>query len=234
MRDDSTLSRPDGSVSSPWRPVRAVLCAALVTLATGCGSDDNTTQPPGDTAVSLTQSGWTLFEEGNDAEALEEFDAAIAIDPDHGPAYIGQGWSRLNVSVNSTGLVGALTSFDRALTLQQSGAEVRAGRAATLLAIGGASLDGAITDARAARTQAPAFVFSHRTTFTAVDLLLVEAFALAGQAKFAESLAVADVVAPSGIVQGEPATWVVGSTTYDSFEEAALAYLHRLSNEQAG
>ena len=170
--------------------------ALLLAIAVGCGGGGDGDGPtePEQTAEELTQSGWSMFDQGDLSGALEKFDAAIARDVTHGPAYVGQGWSRLSLATNSQGLIDAVSSFDEALTRGQQGAEVRAGKAAANLGLGGGSLPEAISEARAARQSAPAFAFSHRQSFNVSDLRLIESFAHAGQANLEAALASADSV----------------------------------------
>lgn len=208
-----------------------------IMLLAGCGGGgggDKSPVTPEKTAEELTQSGWTHFEAGSLDAALEDFDDAITRDPTYGPAYIGQGWTRLSRATGGTDLSGALTSFDNAILRQQSGADVRAGRAAVLLALGGSNLGAAVTEAQAARAASPAFVFPHRTTFGIEDLRLIEAFAQVETGAYAAALSSADAIAPSGIVESIPGSWTVGGIAYPTFHDAVLAYLHKLSTERAG
>ena len=131
----------------------------------------------------------------------------------------------------------AVSSFDSAASRGESGADVASGKAAAELAIGSAAaLTTAISLAQNARAQSPSFQFQHQTNFDVTDLFLIEAFALAAQGNIASALTVADAapVGDSGIVAGTPSTWQVNGTAYSTFEGAALAFLHKLSEEHAG
>jgi len=215
-------------------PTLAVLASIL--LVAGCGGDreKRPSQPAGPTAAELTNRGWTEFDEGDLTQALADFDAAIAADPNHGPAYVGQGWSRLDRAASAAEFQQSVTSFQSALDRQQEGAEVRAGLAAARFGLGGTHLQSAINEAVSALQADSTFVFAHRSSINATDLALIVAFSLAGQGDLAGALEVADVVQASGIEAGVPATWTVDGTTYPTFEGAALAFLHKLSNALAG
>jgi tetratricopeptide (TPR) repeat protein len=219
----------------PLWPVHLGLLVGLLVLVAGagCSKDGKSTRPGGGaTAETLTAQGWAAFATGEYGDALTSFDQAIAKDAEHGPAYVGAGWARL-VSAQSVGdLRGAVSSFGTAAGLGETGADALGGRAAARLAIGGDDLPGAISDAAAALSAAPDFVFEYRPSFDATDLRLIEAFAQAARARYAEALAAADLVAPSGIDAADADTWVVGGETCDTFAQAVLAYLQQLSDSE--
>lgn len=235
-----TASERSGRPSSTGRPAafRAGLNAALVataTLVAGCADREEIAVPTD--ATGFTDRGWDFFTDGEVAQARVDFENAIEADPTFGPAYVGLGWAKLRLATSATEMSGAVQSFDDATARGQNGAEVVAGKAAAQLGVGGtAGLAAAVTLAQTARTQAPAFQFEHAPSFDLTDLFLIEAFARAAQGNLAQALAAADAapVADSGIAQGNPATWQVDGTTYPTFEGAALAFLHKLSEEHAG
>lgn len=216
--------------------IGSLLIAALVVVSLGgCGGgDSNPSRPADPTVAELVARGWTQFSAGDFAAALADFDAAIARDASHGPAHVGQGWARLQLATTSSAANAAASSFGTALGLGASGPEVRAGRAAASLAVGGASLVQAVTDAAAARQASPQFQFTRRPSFDHRDLLLIEAFAQAARNDLAAALVAANLVAPSGIDANSAASWVVDGQTYGSFGAAVLAYLHKLSLAHAG
>ncbi|MBD3162833.1 MAG: hypothetical protein GF346_10575 [Candidatus Eisenbacteria bacterium] len=204
-------------------------------LVAGCGGDNgNGPTPPTQTAEELTESGWEKFEQGNLTGARDDFDAAIDQEAAYGPAYVGQGWSRTGLAASPSAHRAAVASFDGAIERNETGAEVRAGRAAAHLGADGQNLSSAIADAQAARQAAPQFIFEHRESFTVEDLHLIEAFALAGQGNWTGALAAADEAVDSGIEQGDSGTWVVDGTTYTTFESAVLAFLQKVSVDLAG
>lgn len=188
-----------------------------------------------DTQETLTAAGWAAFEASDLGLALEKFDAAIGIDAEYGAAYTGRGWVRLTRAATAAGFRAAVSSFDEAVARGQTGADVRGGRAAARLALGGDNLVGALEEARAALAVSPDFVFLHRTSFDHLDLHLIAAFAEAGRGgRFTEARQEADSVQVSGIRSADPQTWTVDGTRYPAFESAVLAWLHKMSAAFAG
>jgi len=214
----------------------AGILAAL--LLAGCGGDDADDSPltptTPNTAAEYTNLGWQRFEAANFNDAMGDFNSAIQLDATYGEAHTGQGWTRLALATSPVSMNTAVVSFGNAIDNGEEGADVLAGRAAANLGVGGASLDNAVDDAQAALTADAAFVFSHRTSFNALDLHLIDAFAKAARANFPEALTAADLVLDSGIEQDDAGTWVVAGTTYDSFNGAVLAHLHKVSGQFSG
>jgi len=214
-------------------PVCALLFIALAALAGhGCSKDDKSTHPSGATAAELTEQGWEAFTAGRYADALSSFDQALAKDAEHGPAQAGAGWAKLESAQSQENLRDAVSSFSAAVALGETGADVLGGRAAARLAIGANELPGAISDAGLALSASPDFAFEHRPSFNADDLRLITAFAQAARARYAEALAAADQVAPSGIDPADAATWVIGGEVLGTFAQAVLAYLSELSDSE--
>jgi len=208
----------------------------LMTTVVGCGGDGGGSKPdvPA-TAAAYTERGWGRFEAGDFDGALSDFDDALGLETNYGPAYLGQGWSRLSLATSNTSKQLATASFDSALAHGQSVEDCLSGRAAAYLGVGGnPSYISAISDALLALQSSPDFVFAHRNSFDATDLKLIIAFAYAAQDHLPAALSAADEVADSGIQQGDSGTWVVGGESYDSFKGAVLAHLQKLSDEHAG
>ncbi|MCK9995754.1 MAG: hypothetical protein KAH56_05695 [Candidatus Krumholzibacteria bacterium] len=211
--------------------------AALLMAGCGGGDDNQTPVTPSDepeTAAEYTDRGWERFEVANFNGALSDFNAAIFLDNTYGEAHKGQGWTRLSQATSRNSMRGAVDSFVNGIINGENGADVLSGRAAANLGAGGTSLEAAIVDARAALVVDAEFVFTHRPSFNAVDLHLIDAFAKAGQADYSAALSTADLVLDSGIEEGNPDTWVVDETTYDSFIGAVLAHLYKLSEQFSG
>ena len=161
-----------------------------------------------ETAISTTRSRTSL--------------RAISLDPDYGPAYLGQGWTRVARAGSSAEMNTAVTSFDSAESRGVTGADLHAGRACAHLGRGSAGATAAISAATAARTADNNFVFTYKESIDSDDLFLIDAFANASLGNLAQALVSADAVQDSGIEQGTSATWVVDGTTYSSFEGAVL------------
>jgi tetratricopeptide (TPR) repeat protein len=206
-----------------------LFAAAAALFAAGCGGDDGGTTPS-TSASEYTSQGWTLFEQGDFATALSRFSSAVSTDASYGPAYVGQGWA--NIMLTNFGSAG--TSFDNAVSHGEDGADTYGGRAAAYLGLVTPNYPAAVTAAQTALTQSPGFVFDHRTSFNVNDLHLIEAYALAGQAQYQSAIAAADAIAPSGIVATNPSTWVVDTVSYSTFAQAVLAYLMKMSEQEAG
>jgi Tfp pilus assembly protein PilF len=73
-----------------------VICLSFLLLFCACGKDENGGLE--DTAEQLTQQGWTKFQAGDFDGAAADFDAAIGLDAEYAPAYLGLGWAELRRS----------------------------------------------------------------------------------------------------------------------------------------
>ncbi len=216
-----------------------VLATLLLTLLlSGCGGGDGDGTPaiPEEptTSSGYTSRGWTRFESGDYSGALSDFNDAINLDTTFGEAHAGQGWVRLVQATSAVSMQTSVSSFTTAIANSEGGAYVLAGRAAAYLGSGGTSLDSAIADAQAALAADSSFTFSHRTSFNAGDIHLIVAFSQGGKGDFQAALAAADLVLDSGIEQGNPGSWQVDGTTFESFTEAVIAYLNKLSEQFSG
>jgi hypothetical protein len=187
------------------------------------------------TPAMLTAEGWVAFEAGDFDLAMRRFDAAIRLSAHYGPAYTGRGWVQLSRATTVEAFRAAVSSFGAALEHGQTGADVRGGRAAARLALGGSDLAEAVRDAHAAVEASPTFVFPHRAGFDYRDLHLIAAFAEAGRGgRLAAARDDADRVEASGIRRWDPQTWTVDGVGHPTFEAAVLAWLHKLSAAFAG
>ncbi len=214
-----------------------LLAVALVvgSFLAGCGERERVTSSEPTDAPGFVDRGWSSFSGGDFEDALADFTQAIGLDPNLGEAYVGQGWSRLKGTPSSTNLTNAILSFQDAQSRGENGAEVRGGIAAAQLGLGAsANLNLAISEAQAARTADAAFQFEHFTSFDIKDLWLIEVFARAAQGNLTSAVQLGNNVDPTTLDSGNPSTWVVDGTTFSTFEGAALAYLHGLSEDHSG
>jgi hypothetical protein len=214
----------------------SILTLTLTIMVIGCGGDNGGSKPViPDTAAEFTERGWGRFEAGDLDGALSDFNAALALDAGYGPAYLGQGWSRLSLAASTASMEPAAAGFDSAFVHGQTGADCLSGRAAAHLGVGGnEGYLSAVSDALSALQLSPSFTFAHRNSFNSTDVRLIIAFAHAGRNQFPDALAAADEVSDSGITEVDPETWVVGGETYKSFQAAVLAHLQALSDRHSG
>ena len=215
-------------------PMALLSAALLVGCGGGGGGDDPVIPDNPTTAAGYTTRGWERFEDDDLSGALSDFNDALGLDAGHGPAHAGLGWVRLSQATSPLVMQTAVAAFTSAVNAGETGAYVRAGRAAANLGSGATYLAAAVTDAQAARTADPTFIFSHRVSFDLVDVRLIEAFAQAGQGNLAGAQTLADAIQASGITAGNAASWQVDGVVYDSYAGAVLAHLARLSELHAG
>jgi tetratricopeptide (TPR) repeat protein len=168
----------------------ACLCSIVVVL--GCGGDGG---GPSDTAGSLTQAGWTLFEQGEYELAIDKFERALELDADYADAFNGLGWSNAKLD----NLAQALENFGMCVSNAPSLTEGYAGCAPVYRDYDTepAHFDSAVAFASTALTQDSAFEFSHDDNFDWRDLRLIMAQSYYGLGEFL--LAKAQVDALGGI-----------------------------------
>jgi tetratricopeptide (TPR) repeat protein len=215
------------------RSLGSIVAIALALLCATC-ADERATRPSGVTVQAWTEAGWAAFERGDEAEALNLFSRALAVDGAYAPALTGAGWSGLVTSLDPEGFSLALARFRAALQASPSDSMAAAGRAAVLLALGADSLASAAAAASDALRMAPHFVFSHRPSFTSRDLDLIEATAQAARGDFAAALQAIDPEGASGIREDQSATWRVNGAVLRSFPEAVLAEVAEVARGEAG
>ncbi len=214
-------------------PVLMMMIPFLVLGGCGGGEGGGPVEPqPLDTPEAYVGRGWERFEGGDSSGAQADFQAALDLDENHGPALAGYGWAMLVAAPSDISMQSALDSFDAALARGETASYVTAGRAAARLALG--QWSGASGDGAAVLQGEPGFIFQHRTSFTGVDLLLVMAFAQAASGDVEQALATANTIQQSGIDPGQSATWTVGGIAYPSYAGAVLAHLALLSENHAG
>ncbi len=163
--------------------MRRLICMAClfsILVAPGCGGDDG--GGPGDTAASLTASGWALFEQGEYEQAMDKFHQALGLDDEYADAYNGMGWSRAKTDSLAT----ALWNFGMCVMNDPDLTEGYAGCAPVYRDYDTepAHFDSAIAFANTALTQESAFEFSHDEEFDWRDLRLIMAQSYYGLGEF--------------------------------------------------
>ncbi len=211
-----------------------IMLLLLVVIGCSSGGDTPVTPPQPDSPGEFTTRGWQFFEGDHFSDALDDFNAALALLPSHGEALAGKGWCNLKLSVGASGLSAAASSFEAALNSDEDESYVLAGLACVRLAQGGASLVQASSLASTVVSTDPSFVFSHQPTINATDMILISAFAKAVAGEFSSALQQADLIEDSGIQEDDLTTWLVAGTTFSSYSAAVLARLHQLSEQYSG
>ena len=176
--------------------------------------------------------GWERFEGGDSSGAQADFQAALDLDENHGPALAGYGWAMLVAAPSDISMQSALDSFDAALARGETASYVTAGRAAARLALGqwsGASGDGAAVLQGRAGLHLPAPDQLHGGRSAAGHGLRP-----GGQRGCGTGPGHRQHHQQSGIDPGQSATWTVGGIAYPSYAGAVLAHLALLSENHAG
>lgn len=168
---------------------------------------------------STATEAWSLYAAGDYEAACAAFLAVSSVEGVSADLYDGLGWCNLKQHLYAP----AESYFDLALSLDPTHGDAQAGRAAAR------SLQGDFADAAedeaALLDAAPAWTSGHED-LDAHDLRR----ALARDLLFAGERVAADkvLVAMGGgysLNPHDPASWVVGGSSYSSFERAALAWL---------
>ena len=118
-------------------PVLMLMIPFLVLGGCGGGEGGGPVEPqPLDTPEAYVGRGWERFEGGDSSGAQADFQAALDLDENHGPALAGYGWAMLVAAPSDISMQSALDSFDAALARGETASYVTAGRAAARLAPG--------------------------------------------------------------------------------------------------
>ena len=204
---------------------------ALLLLLTLTATACEETGTGGATAAEKIALGWTAFEASDITAAFSRFNEAISIDPLNAEAHHGMGWVRLLRGELSQ----AQSSFNSANTNGLAITDADAGLAITCRDLPDLNL--AISKARAVLTSSSTSSFSHRTTIDWKDMRLVIAqcsYRL-GEATFDDAQTELDILdADNGLDPADSGTWIVGSTTYDTYAEALLMAIEALESTIGG
>lgn len=151
----------------------------LTILASGCREKLVADTP------DFTEYGWELWMELDYTGAIVQFEEALALDETYADTWNGLGWSYIELGEADT----SDPKFDRGILLEDTTeviVELLAGRAFSSLATG--DFTAAITDAKAALTASPVWIFKRDITITYEDLMITVATGFYGSASFDSSL----------------------------------------------
>ena len=178
------------------------------------------------TAGELINSGWIYFETGKYLNAIEDFNSALTKDASVFEAYSGIGWSQIRLDQ----IDDAEVNYQTALNGNYAGKEVLAGLAAISLA--NEEYTAAIGYAESILNIDPDWVFEHDNFIDYRDVWFVVAIAYFHEGDFAEvELAILKIDSSYSIDENDSATWIVGTNSYNSYQEAVAAYLQSLPSE---
>ena len=197
----------------------------LIIVTLSFFSCENGGEPEG-TAGELINSGWVNFEIGEYLNAIEDFNSAIAKDASAFEAYSGIGWSQIRLDQIDDAEANYLT----ALNGNYAGKELLAGLAAISLAT--EEYTTAIGYAESILNIDPDWVFEHDNTIDFKDVWFVVAIAYFHEGDFAEvEAAILKIDSTYSINENDSTTWIVGTNSYNSYQEAVAAYLQSLPSE---
>ena len=187
--------------------------------------EDNGGEPEA-TAGDLINSGWVKFEAGEFSSAVSDFNSALSKDASAFEAYSGIGWSQIRLDQ----IDDAETNYMTALNGNYAGKELLAGLAAISLV--NEEYTTAIGYAESFLNIDPDWVFEHDNTIDFKDVWFVVAIAYFHEGDFAEvELAILKIDGTYSINEDDSTTWIVGTNSYNSYQEAVAAYLQSLPSE---
>ena len=192
----------------------------------------NRSEPSGVATITATsqawetEQGWTRFAAEEYEGAVTRFSAALAFSSDYAPAHLGMGWSRAFQGE----LAQARNSLNSANTHGLTGQDANAGLAVVLRDL--PDLTGCVARGEMVLAAEPAWAFTRRPSIDwfSIRLILAQAYFRLGAASFPNAQAHLDVLDPgNGLDSADSATWVVESVTYDTYAEALLKAIERIS-----
>ncbi|MFC1618858.1 hypothetical protein ACFL45_02830 [Candidatus Neomarinimicrobiota bacterium] len=209
-----------------------LLAAAVLSMGVSCKGKGPTKQERID---AFNEAGWVSMEEGNFAEALREFEDAIALDSDNIEGNIGLGWSL--ILMNSTNLPRISTALGKGTADTKWQQDAWSGLAVTRLNqqryAEADSLAGLVLNADSS------YVLIYYSEVDWRDLLVIQAqaryynvdYAQAWQAVLpllAESVTLTVGVPNGNLDPYDSATWVVNGTNFALYEAALADVIFRL------
>jgi len=176
----------------------------------------------GPSAARLIAEGWLAFEQADYGSAEARFSEALAARPESAEARTGRGWARLRSAGSDADLGAAVTDLEASLQRAPT-PDARAGRAVARMAHSAGDRSGAAEDVGSVLSTDPAYRFDHDASVDHRFLLVLQAHAQLQSNNAQGALQTMDAIAASGIVVGDPATWVVDGVRQTSFGAAVAA-----------
>lgn len=161
-----------------------LVCVSSLAAMCGCGGDGGGGVPP-DTAKSLTEKGWALFEQEQYESAKAKFGQATTLDLTYADAHNGLGWTNAKLDL----LEESLTEFSQCIAYGMTTADPYAGQAAVYRDYGDdpANFTNAISVALTALSKDSDYAFSHDDSFDWKDLRLILAHSYFGLGQFEDA-----------------------------------------------
>jgi tetratricopeptide (TPR) repeat protein len=158
-----------------------LLCCAG--LLAGCGGGGGGGGPT-ETAASLTEEGWALYEDGEYGAAVVKFFGATELDASYRDAYNGLGWTYGKMD----SLEKAVTNFEICISNGDTRPDPRAGKAPVCRDLDPPEYEEAISAADAALSLDADFVFEHYEDFNWRDLRIIKAQCYFALQEYAEAV----------------------------------------------
>lgn len=191
-----------------------ILGLCSLALVVGCGGGGGG-GGPSDTADSLTDEGWDLFEQGNYAGAIGKFNGAVALDVMYAEAYEGLGWSYAKLD----SLPRALANLELCIARGMTTADPYAGKAPVLRDMDPPQYANAITAAGTALSKSATYEFAHYEEFDYRDLHMIRAQCYYALNQFTQAKAEVDALGGTALDPNSP-----------TFEKDLAAEIERLGS----
>jgi tetratricopeptide (TPR) repeat protein len=210
----------------PATIVTAFAFAVFALSLTSCGDDG---AGPGLSAVELNEEAWGEYILGEYAGARALFEQAVSKDANLTEARLGLAWSDAHMG-NYTASV---SGFDAVIASGEHKTDAFAGRAAAALEMPDYPLS--IASADSALTRDPDYFFERQAAYNSGDLRLILAQSYFALAEYGASQDQVDLIDPgNGLDPSDAETWVVGDTTYPTYESALAILIERLWSLEGG
>jgi len=172
------------------------LCCVSVIVGCGGGGGGG----PTDTAASLTEDGWDLYEAGNYEGAVVKFFRATQLDANYADAYNGLGWSYGKMDSLQQAADGFVLCIGKGMTT----ADPYAGRAPVYRDLDPPQFSNAINSATTALTKDSDYEFEHNEDFDWRDLCLIKAQCHFALKEYSQAKGLVDALGGHYIDPGSP------------------------------